>query len=198
METKALIQVNLNKPLDALQISEKSSSMTIQHVMLAPAEQRVQRLARQHPEFLFKSIGAIIAAFLQTINVKQQLTSPQVIQLTEEMIVDNPDWSIWDFVLFFRNIARGKYGPLYDSIDQAKIMGEFRRKYEEERSIEREKQVQTEKQEHLEAGNFILNNKDKLPVLAELMQEKSKEQTTDRAQHRSLRDLAHAMKQKWG
>lgn len=145
-----------------------------------PVELRVQSLNREHPEFLYKSLVAIITLFAKSVNVNIPLTQDQIGMLAADLISDCPDWCIYDFVLFFRGCSKGKYGKINFSIDESKIY-ELMRGYEEERSIEMEKIMgenkDADKKTLTDAGNFILKNIDKMPGLKEKLQTEKNEYT---------------------
>jgi len=111
--------------------------------------------------------------FVESINTNLKPTPQQVNAIAIDLIQDCPDWSIYDFVLFFRGCTKGKYGDVKYGVDQARIY-EFKTKYEEERCEARERighneKFNTEKRNLDGAGKTIFENIDKLPDVKEAL-----------------------------
>ena len=166
--------------------------------MLLQKELRVAQLNRDNPKFLFDSLQAILTLFSKSVNVQLNLTVEQIQTIARDLIQDCPDWHIYDFILFFKSCSKGKYGSINYAIDENKIY-QYLKLYEEERSGEREKILQNEKQSLVEAGNAILDNIEKLPILKELLEEKRRDEMIEKQDEpESLRGLAIKIKQRFG
>lgn len=74
-------------------------------------------------------LTVVVEQFLQSMNVTNDMTSPQVVEMVKGFIADFPDWTIADFQLCFQNIRRGHYrSKVFNRIDEMTIremMSEF-------------------------------------------------------------------------
>lgn len=127
--------------------------------MRSPAEERVCVIKKEAPEWLYKSVAAILTIFSESVNSQYRLTARQIDVITMDLINDCPDWSICDFVLFFKGCVKGLYGELKYGIDQARIY-EMKAIYEDARCDARERINSEDKAKYMgdlsEAGNILL------------------------------------------
>jgi hypothetical protein len=87
-----------------------------------------------------------LVRFLKSINVTNTLTDFQQQELTMHLVENYPHETLNDFVLMFKRVRHGYYGPIYNRIDIT-VISEYMSKYLEAKAYEREnleREVQSE------------------------------------------------------
>lgn len=72
-----------------------------------------------------------ISSLLGFLGLKQSMNPDQILMTAELLLEDYSDIPIDALKLFFRNVAKGKYGQTYNSIDGQKLLIWFRQFYDE-------------------------------------------------------------------
>ena len=117
-------------------------------VLSIPVTERIPMLAKQD----FKRINMLVIGALtlamESLNLKFPMNALQIVDLSEAIIdtAGEDNLSLEDLMLFLQNLTRGKYNPLYESMDVPKFMGKFEI-YREERH---QAMVQYRENKHLE------------------------------------------------
>lgn len=80
------------------------------------------------------TITAGVTLAMESLNLKQPMNPLQILDLSEAIIdtAEDDNLSLEDLMLFLQGLVRGKYSPLYESMDIPKFMEKFEI-YREER-----------------------------------------------------------------
>jgi hypothetical protein len=78
-----------------------------------------------------------LVRFLKSINVTNTLTDFQQQELVMHLVENYPHETLNDFVLMFKRVRHGYYGPIYNRIDIT-VISEYMSKYLEAKAYERE------------------------------------------------------------
>jgi len=92
-----------------------------------PTDQRLVKMAENDFEGTLAIISAGITLAMENINLKQPMNALQIVDLADAIIdtASDDNLSLEDLMLFLQQLVRGRYNPLYDSMDVAKFMEKF-------------------------------------------------------------------------
>lgn len=139
-------------------------------------------------EMIHKLVAVLLTQFNNSMNLIRPLTGEQVVEISEALVMtaEEDQLSMEDLVLFFKGAREGKYGKIYDRLDQQmvfQILEEYRqqrheayRRSEEARHLQFKGIGETERtnepdmiSEHLsKLGNRIAVLKDNLKEQREI------------------------------
>jgi len=113
-----------------------------------PSEQRLAKMAENDFPGTLAIVTAGVTLAMESLNLKFPMNALQIVDLSEAIIdtAGEDNLSLEDLMLFLQNLTRGKYNPLYESMDVPKFMGKFEI-YREERH---QAMVQYRENKHLE------------------------------------------------
>ena len=78
-----------------------------------------------------------LARFLNSINIRDQLNDAQKTEIVMTLVERYPHETLNDFLLMFRMVRHGHFGPIYNRMDIT-IISEYMTKYLEQKAFERE------------------------------------------------------------
>jgi hypothetical protein len=128
-------------------------------VMKVPHDDRLPGLiVKEGLERIHKLLGAAITLAMESLNLKQSFTAPQIFDLVDNILDSaNEDYlGIEDVVLFLQKLVRGEAGKLFNSIDIPTFMTLFE-KYRQERHEELLRFREEEQAQHKTAVNGLPN-----------------------------------------
>lgn len=112
----------------------KTNGVTNYKALLSVYE-RLPGMFSREPVRVAACISVALFQAFDGMNLSRPMTDDQILDLTETIIdSSNDDYlSLEDVVMFLQGLTRGKYGPMYESIDIPKFMEKFSI-YREERT----------------------------------------------------------------
>ena len=128
--TDALLKYNRTEVNNALQPFKNGSEYN--YPALLKIQDRLPQMAKRNfSETLAMVVIAISKAF-EAMNLARPMNSDQIVELAETVLDSSTEdfLALEDVVLFLQGLVRGKYGPLYESMDIPKFMEKFSRKRE--------------------------------------------------------------------
>lgn len=104
----------------------KTAGVTNYQALLSVKE-RLPKLFKDDPTRVSACIAVALFQAFEGMNLSRPMTEDQILDLTETIIdSSNDDYlAIEDVVMFLQGLTRGKYGPLYESMDIPKFMEKF-------------------------------------------------------------------------
>jgi len=93
-----------------------------------PVSERIWEMSKKNLGGTIKLIAVALTLALETINVARKMTSSQILDLAEEIVVSSEERDnigIEDLMMFLQKLTRGEYAELYEGIDQVKFMARF-------------------------------------------------------------------------
>lgn len=92
-----------------------------------PTEQRLAKMAENDYGEAITIVTAGITMAMENLNLKTPMTPIQIVDLADAILDSSVEdnLALEDLVLFLQNLARGKYNPLYESMDVPKFMEKF-------------------------------------------------------------------------
>jgi hypothetical protein len=114
-------------PLILKQYKTKTGAENFPALFSIPVDQRLSKMAENdYSEAISLVTGAITMA-MEMLNLKTPMNPLQIVDLSDAIIdtAGEDNLSLEDVVLFLQNLTRGKYNPLYESLDVAKFMEKF-------------------------------------------------------------------------
>lgn len=99
-----------------------------------PTEQRLAKMAENDFGGTLAMVTAGVTLAMEALNLKYPMNALQIVDLSEAIIdtAGEDNLSLEDLMLFLQQLSRGKYNPMYESMDVAKFMEKFEI-YREER-----------------------------------------------------------------
>lgn len=99
-----------------------------------PTEQRLAKMAEQDYGVAITLVGAAVTMAMENLNLRTPMNPSQIADLSDAILDSSAEdnLSLEDLVLFLQQLTRGKYNPLFESLDVAKFMEKFEI-YREER-----------------------------------------------------------------
>ena len=99
-----------------------------------PTDQRLAKMSENDFPGTLAIVTAGVTLAMESLNLKFPMNALQIVDLAEAIIdtAGEDNLSLEDLMLFLQNLTRGKYNPLYESMDVPKFMGKFEI-YREER-----------------------------------------------------------------
>lgn len=96
-------------------------------IFSVPSDQRITKMAERSFHDTLTVITAAVTLAMESLNLKQAMTSVQIVDLSEAIIdtASEDNLSIEDLMLFLQRLTNGVYNPLYESMDIAKFMEKF-------------------------------------------------------------------------
>ena len=92
-----------------------------------PSSQRLAKMAENDYGETVVIVSAALTMSMGLLNLKMPMNDLQIVDLADA-IVDTcaeDNLALEDLMLFLQNLVRGKYNPLYESMDVAKFMEKF-------------------------------------------------------------------------
>lgn len=113
-----------------------------------PTAHRITSLAKENFSETSVLIAAGITLATESMNLKTPMNGAQIVDLAEEIIdtASEDNLALEDVMLFLQGLVRGRYGPLYESMDIPKFMERFE-VYRQERH---EELIRARENRHLE------------------------------------------------
>lgn len=92
-----------------------------------PTDERIFILAKNDFPGTLTIIAAGVTLAMEALNLRTPMTALQIIDLSDAIIdtAGEDNLALEDLMLFLQNLTRGKYNPLYESMDVAKFMEKF-------------------------------------------------------------------------
>lgn len=89
--------------------------------------ERLPALAKKDFEGALGLIVVGLTMAFETMNLSRPMNSSQVVELAETILDSSEEdyLALEDVMLFLQGLTRGKYGPLYESMDIPKFMEKF-------------------------------------------------------------------------
>lgn len=96
-------------------------------VFSIPTGERIFILAKNDFAGTLTIIAAGVTLAMESLNLRTPMTALQIIDLSDAIIdtAGEDNLALEDLMLFLQNLTRGKYNPLYESMDVAKFMEKF-------------------------------------------------------------------------
>lgn len=123
--------------MNALQNKDKAQVMAIMrqykengvtnYKAILSVPERLPAMYKREPERTTATIAAALFQAFESMNLSRPMSEDQILDLTETIIdSSNEDYiALEDLVMFLQGLIRGKYGPLYESMDIPKFMEKF-------------------------------------------------------------------------
>lgn len=95
--------------------------------MLLSGGERLPAMFKRDPKQTAGLITVSLTLAFESMNLSRPMNEDQILDLADAIVdTSNEDYlSIEDLVLFLQGLTRGKYGPLYESMDIPKFMEKF-------------------------------------------------------------------------
>lgn len=103
-------------------------------ILSIPRQERLPEMAKTDLKRLSAVISVSLTKCFMSMNLSRPMNEEQIFDLTDAIIDSSKEdyLSLEDLLLFLQGLVRGKYGPLYESMDIPKFMEKFE-VYREER-----------------------------------------------------------------
>lgn len=111
--------------LDIMQ-AYKSNGVT-NYKSLMMINERLPGLCKREPVRVAACITVALFQAFESMNLSRPMSEEQILDLAETIMdSSNEDYlALEDLVMFLQGLTRGKYGPLYESMDIPKFMEKF-------------------------------------------------------------------------
>lgn len=133
---KAALQVGNKAQVGVIlrEFKEPNGGVNYPAVFNIPTEQRLAKMAENDFGGTLTIVAAGVTLAMETLNLKMPMNALQIVDLSEAIIdtAHEDNLSLEDLMLFLQQLTRGKYNPLYESMDVPKFMEKFEL-YREER-----------------------------------------------------------------
>jgi hypothetical protein len=92
-----------------------------------PVGERLPAMAKNNFNEALTIVSAAVTSAMSLLNLRLPMTDDQVIDLADALLdsAAEDNLALEDLVLFLQQLTRGKYNPLYESMDLAKFMEKF-------------------------------------------------------------------------
>lgn len=92
-----------------------------------PTENRLAKMAENDFTETLSLVTAGVTLAMEALNLRTPMNPLQILDLSEAIIdtASDDNLSLEDLMLFLQNLTRGKYNPLYESMDVSKFMEKF-------------------------------------------------------------------------
>lgn len=112
----------------------EQGSLNYPAIFSIPTDQRLAKMAENDFPGTLAIVTAGVTLAMESLNLKFPMNALQIVDLAEAIVdtAGEDNLSLEDLMLFLQNLTRGKYNPLYESMDVPKFMGKFEI-YREER-----------------------------------------------------------------
>lgn len=99
-----------------------------------PSGERLAKMAENDFNGTLALVTGAVTLAMESLNLKYPMNALQILDLSEAIVdtAGEDNLSLEDLMLFLQGLVRGKYNPLYESMDVPKFMGKFEI-YREER-----------------------------------------------------------------
>lgn len=89
--------------------------------------ERLPQMYKQDPDNVIICLTAALFMAFESMNLARPMNDGQIIDLVDTILDSSSEdyLSLEDIVLFLQGLVRGKYGPLYESMDMPKFMDKF-------------------------------------------------------------------------
>lgn len=126
----------------------QGGSVNYPAIFSIPSEQRLAKMAENDFSGTLSLVTVGVTLALEQLNLKFPMNALQILDLSESILDTSGEdnLSLEDLMLFLQQLTRGKYSPLYESMDVPKFMEKFEL-YREERH---RAMVQLRENKHLE------------------------------------------------
>lgn len=126
----------------------QGGSVNYPAIFSIPSEQRLAKMAENDFAGTLSLVTVGVTLALEQLNLKFPMNALQILDLSESILDTSGEdnLSLEDLMLFLQQLTRGKYSPLYESMDVPKFMEKFEL-YREERH---RAMVQLRENKHLE------------------------------------------------
>lgn len=126
----------------------QGGSVNYPAIFSIPSEQRLAKMAENDFAGTLSLVTVGVTLALEQLNLKYPMNALQILDLSEAILDTSGEdnLSLEDLMLFLQQLTRGKYSPLYESMDVPKFMEKFEL-YREERH---RAMVQLRENKHLE------------------------------------------------
>jgi hypothetical protein len=131
----ALLQDNKDSILGIIKsYKTQTGAANFPTLFAIPSDQRLSKMAEKDFAETITIVTAAITMSMVNLNLRQPLTPDQIVDLADAVIdtAGEDNLALEDLVLFLQQLTRGKYNPLYESMDVPKFMEKFEI-YREER-----------------------------------------------------------------
>ena len=112
----------------------QSGAVNYPVVFSIPSGDRLVKLSENDFSGTLSLVTVGVTLAMDFLNLKIPLNAIQILDLSEAIIDSSGEdnLALEDLMLFLQGLTRGKYGPMYESLDVPKFMGFFE-KYRQER-----------------------------------------------------------------
>lgn len=123
--TAALLKYNRTEVNNALQPFKNGSEYN--YPALLKIQDRLPQMAKRNFSETLAMVVIAISKAVEAMNLARPMNSDQIVELAETVLDSSTEDSLAleDVVLFLQGLVRGKYGPLYESMDIPKFMEKF-------------------------------------------------------------------------
>lgn len=92
-----------------------------------PSDERLAKMAENDYSGAITIVTAAVTMAMENLNLKTPMTPIQIVDLADAILDSSAEdnLALEDLVLFLQNLTRGKYNPLYESMDVPKFMEKF-------------------------------------------------------------------------
>jgi len=92
-----------------------------------PSGERLAKMAENDFNGTLALVTGAVTLAMESLNLKYQMNALQILDLSEAIVdtAGEDNLSLEDLMLFLQGLVRGKYNPLYESMDVPKFMGKF-------------------------------------------------------------------------
>lgn len=134
----AILKADHERVHGILQTYQERGTVLFDKVLAISLHARIPNLTHVYGfENIHKLIGALLTAFNESLNLVRPMTPEQIFECSRELVMttEEDQLSIEDYVLFFKGAKEGKYGRVFDRMDQQTIF-EMLEQYREQRHKE--------------------------------------------------------------
>lgn len=105
----------------------QSGAVNFPAIFAIPTDQRIAKMAEIDFAETLRTVAAGVTLAMEALNLKYPMNGLQIVDLSDAIIDTSSEdnLSLEDLMLFLQNLTRGKYNPLYESMDVAKFMEKF-------------------------------------------------------------------------
>jgi hypothetical protein len=123
--TDALLKYNRTEVNNALQPFKNGSEYN--YPALLKIQERLPQMAKRNFSETLAMVVIAISKAVEAMNLARPMNSDQIVELAETVLDSSTEdfLALEDVVLFLQGLVRGKYGPLYESMDIPKFMEKF-------------------------------------------------------------------------
>lgn len=153
-QSKGLVSTLINVYKDAHAVIELEQSLSISTVLeCSPIAMQIKEHGRAQ---VARALDLQLTRLASMMNVKHNLTDSMIHTIVYDLLEKYPHETLEDFLMVFKRMRQGYYGPSYHQLSEASIIS-CMQMHLEEKYTERERQWRTQKEKDKQEQEHTLS-----------------------------------------